>query len=59
MKDAPDWQEFRMALAWIAYKDKDWSEAIEQAQQALDKPIPESILWREKSMYRDQPARSD
>jgi glycosyltransferase involved in cell wall biosynthesis len=53
----PDWQEFRMALAFMLYKRKNYAAAIEEATKALDKPIPETILWREKSMYRDQPAR--
>lgn len=54
---APDWQEFRMELAFIAYDREDWATCIEEATKALDKPIPQTVLWRESSMYRDQPAR--
>jgi glycosyltransferase involved in cell wall biosynthesis len=57
IKDAPDWQEFRMELAFIAYDRKDWAECIAEATKALDKPIPPTVLWREPQMYRDQPAR--
>jgi ADP-heptose:LPS heptosyltransferase len=57
MSTATDWQEFRMELAFIAYDHKEWATCIAQASQALDKPIPQTVLWREPQMYRDQPAR--
>jgi glycosyltransferase involved in cell wall biosynthesis len=56
-KEALDWQEFRMELAFIAYDSKEYATAIDQASRALDKPIPQTVLWREPQMYRDQPAR--
>jgi ADP-heptose:LPS heptosyltransferase/glycosyltransferase involved in cell wall biosynthesis len=55
--EAPDWQEFRMELAFIAYDHKEWATCIAEATKALDKPIPQTVLWREKTMYTDQPAR--
>jgi len=57
IETAPDWQEFRMELAYLHYKKKDYVRAIEEATKAVDKPIPPSVLWREKDKYRDQPAR--
>lgn len=54
---APDWQEFRMALANVYYQRKEYARAIDEASKALDKPIPPTTIWREKSQYRDQPAR--
>jgi glycosyltransferase involved in cell wall biosynthesis len=54
---APDWAEFRMELAFLAYAEKDYKQAIEHCTLALDRPPPATVLWREKDKYRDQPAR--
>lgn len=54
---APDWQEFRMELAFMHYAAKRYPEAIDEAARALDQPIPPTILWREPDKYTDQPAR--
>jgi ADP-heptose:LPS heptosyltransferase len=54
---APDWQEFRMELAQADYRAKDYDAAIQNALLAFDRPIPQTVLWREKDKYTDQPAR--
>lgn len=54
---APDWAEFRMELAFIAYDAKDYPGAIYHAVKAFDMPVPPSVLWREKDKYSDAPAR--
>jgi ADP-heptose:LPS heptosyltransferase/glycosyltransferase involved in cell wall biosynthesis len=54
---APDWQEFRMDRAVVRYKQGRYHEAIAEAVQAINAPIPITILWRERGAYRDQPLR--
>ena len=54
---APGWQEFRMELANLHYKQKHYAEAIAIASGALDKPIQKTPLWREEYAYKDAPAR--
>jgi ADP-heptose:LPS heptosyltransferase/glycosyltransferase involved in cell wall biosynthesis len=54
---ASDWQEFRMEIAFIHYEEGRYREAIAEAVQAIGKPIPQTQLWREPQMYRDQGAR--
>jgi len=54
---APDWQEFRLDVAYLRYAQKRYAEAIDEATRALGKPIPQTQLWREPFAYGDGPAR--
>jgi ADP-heptose:LPS heptosyltransferase/glycosyltransferase involved in cell wall biosynthesis len=54
---APDWQEFRMHRATTYYQQGRYRDAIKEAAQAIDAPVPVTILWRERGAYRDQPLR--
>ena len=54
---APDWQEFRMEIAYGHYDAKEYKEAIGIATGALDQAIPTTVLWREPTLYKDGPAR--
>lgn len=55
---APDWQEFRMELAFGCYQRKEYANAIATAKSIPpNAAIPFTALWREVGMYRDQPAR--
>jgi SAM-dependent methyltransferase len=51
------WAEFWMELAYIAYAQKRWTQAMGYALQAAALPIPPTMLWREPDKYRDQPLR--
>jgi ADP-heptose:LPS heptosyltransferase/glycosyltransferase involved in cell wall biosynthesis len=55
--EAPDWSEFWMELAYIAYDQRDYYETIGYALIARDKPRPPTQLWREPNKYIDQPLR--
>lgn len=57
IKAAPDWAEFYMELAYCAYHAKQYDECIARAARVPTGRIPPTHLWREPSMYRDQPAR--
>lgn len=52
----PSWAEFHMLRAMIAYKQGRYAEAIAHASKAPT-VIPVTHLFREPSMYRDQPPR--
>lgn len=55
---APDWAEFHVEHAFCAYNDGRYELAIERAK-AAPRPaqIPLTHLFREPTMYRDQPLR--
>jgi len=55
--EAPDWAEFWMELAYIAYDQEAYLDVIAYALKAVDKPQPPTQLWREPNKYTDQPAR--
>jgi ADP-heptose:LPS heptosyltransferase/glycosyltransferase involved in cell wall biosynthesis len=55
--EAPDWCEFRMELARMAWHNEAYAAAIIYAQTCIDKPIPHTDLWREKCDYTDAPPR--
>lgn len=58
LRHAPDWAEFLMELAWGAYYQKRYEDAITLAQRVqIGMPIPPTGLWREESQYKDQPLR--
>ena len=54
---APDWMEFVMERAEIAYQRGDHARCIELASRAVDAPIPPTMLWREVDKYTDRPLR--
>lgn len=54
---APEWSEFWMELGYMARGDSNWTQSIGYCMVALGNPITETLLWREKNKYRDQPAR--
>jgi glycosyltransferase involved in cell wall biosynthesis/ADP-heptose:LPS heptosyltransferase len=56
-KAAPDWCEFTMELARMAYDRKDYAETIRLATPCVDAPVPFTQLWRERHDYSDGPAR--
>jgi glycosyltransferase involved in cell wall biosynthesis/SAM-dependent methyltransferase len=56
-KKAPDWCEFTMLLANIAYDERRYEDAINIAKKCLGQPIPPTGLWREVPCYTDAPAR--
>jgi tetratricopeptide (TPR) repeat protein len=51
------WAEFWTELSFVAYRQKRHWHVIGYALQAVDSPIPETLLWREPNMYTDQPLR--
>ena len=51
------WAELWMELAYIAYDQKRWNQAMGYALQAAALPVPPTMLWRELDKYRDQPGR--
>jgi len=51
------WAEFWMELAYIAYAQERWTQAMGYALQAAALPIPPTMLWREPDKYLDQPLR--
>lgn len=55
--EQPDWCEFTLELASIAYDQKRYVDAINIAMQCVNQPIPTTNLWRERNAYTDQPAR--
>jgi ADP-heptose:LPS heptosyltransferase/glycosyltransferase involved in cell wall biosynthesis len=55
--EAPNWSEFWMELAYCAYAQRTYREAIACALVARDKPQPPTLLWRESNKYTDQPPR--
>jgi ADP-heptose:LPS heptosyltransferase/glycosyltransferase involved in cell wall biosynthesis/2-polyprenyl-3-methyl-5-hydroxy-6-metoxy-1,4-benzoquinol methylase len=55
--EAPDWSEFHMENAYIAYQEKNYQEAIQHCRTAANQYPPETQLWREFNKYRDQPLR--
>jgi ADP-heptose:LPS heptosyltransferase/SAM-dependent methyltransferase len=57
LKGQPEWCEFKMELAFIEYNKGNWQQAIEMATPCLNAKIPPTNLWREPTMYQDQPAR--
>lgn len=54
---APDWMEFTTELAQVEYERAAYQKCIDIASQAVAKPIPPSLLWRESDKYGDQPLR--
>jgi len=55
--EAPNWSELWMELAYCAYEQYDYREAIRYAEVARDKPQPPTLLLRESNKYTDQPPR--
>jgi len=51
------WAEYWIELAYIAYDQQRWTQALGYALQAAALPVPPTMLWRELDKYRDQPAR--
>lgn len=54
---APDWCEFTMERADIAYADKRYIDAINHAAKCVDREPQPTPLWREPHLYRDAPCR--
>ncbi len=54
---APNWCEFTIERAGLAYDAKDYKRAIEFAAKCIDQPITPTPLWREPHCYRDGPCR--
>ena len=55
--EAPEWSEFWMELARVAYDQRNYFDTIGYALIAHDKPQPPTQLWREANQYTDQPPR--
>jgi hypothetical protein len=56
-KDAERWAEFWMELAYLAYDQRRFGEAMGYGLLAADKVPPPTALWREPNKYSDQPPR--
>lgn len=54
---APDWCEFTMERASIAYDAKRYIDAINHAAKCIDREPQPTPLWREPHCYRDAPCR--
>jgi glycosyltransferase involved in cell wall biosynthesis len=54
---APEWMEFPMERAQVAYQRGDYPRAIELASRCVGKPVPPTQLWREVDKYSDGPLR--
>ena len=54
---APDWMEFVMERAEIAYQRGDHARCIELCSRAVGASIPPTMLWREVDKYTDRPLR--
>lgn len=54
---APDWMEFVMERARIAYQRGEHAKAIELASRAVGQSVTQTVLWREVDCYTDAPLR--
>lgn len=57
LSHGPNWSEFWMELAFMAYSNAEWTKAMGYALEASVRPQEPTQLWRESNMYTDQPLR--
>ena len=57
LSHAPNWSEYWMELAFMAYEQGNWTKATGYALEASCRAPESTQLWRERNMYTDQPLR--
>ena len=57
LSHAPEWAEYWMELAFLAYGQGSWTRAMGYALEASCRAPEPTQLWRELNMYTDQPLR--
>lgn len=57
LSKAPNWSEFWMELAYMAFDAEEWEKASGYCMEAHARTSGYTQLWREPNMYADQPLR--
>lgn len=57
LSKAPNWSEYWMELAYMAFDAQEWQKAAGYCLEANTRTSEYTQLWREPNMYTDQPLR--